>query len=212
LSGIVKVKISNKARHILSLQGVPSGLLQPFSLKPDDLLQNFPLPSVNECDATKWIDTDTQLDWLNLILEDLPITPYTLMCINTPRFFKARQLALLLFWRYLVDSMNHPRTYHDSLPIWRSVNLNFRNYLLEEYASGKHTRPNLLVIDGVYHDMPNIKCDKLHDIMQTLCDRPRILIFHGPDPFNFCVNALGTRPTYILNMDAPPPALRTRAI
>jgi hypothetical protein len=195
-----RINPNGRARQFLILHGVPGGLIQAVDLN----LVNLSAPLDIGQRRTMVIEANRQTQWFTTVRAKIPITPFVYLITSENRFLIARQTAVLLFWSYLLNAMNFPETMHNSRPLWHIPNTEFKNELLIEHTAGRHSQPNMLVLDGLSTNMPPSKISKVHDIVQTICDRPIILLIHGPKPFHYCVDNLGVRPKYLLNI-APSP-------
>jgi len=187
---------SDKARQLLLLYGVPRSLLGNYKLDIASSLGNLEITGERR---SRIVLVRQQRLWFRQIYQELPTQPKIIVCTSREFYLQARRVGLLLFWRYLEFSLNYPKEFANSRPVWYLPDLGFRNRLLEAYKAGEHDAANLVVIDNIYEDMPAIKLDKVRDLLQYLCDRPRLLIIHGTDPYNYCLQKLGVRPTQIFN-------------
>jgi hypothetical protein len=196
---IWRVKPSGKARQFLTLQGVPSGLLE-FSFDPTTSIANADVSTENK---GRIINPKQQLAWLNTILDDCSCEPAVFLFTSEQQYLMARRVATIVFWRYLANSLNYPRTFKASKPFWHIPNLEFKNPVLNNYMAGEHSQPNLLVLDSLSVNMPAVKASKVHDLLQAMCDRPRLLLVHGAKSYQYCIDQLGVRPNKLINFADP---------
>jgi hypothetical protein len=187
---------SDKAKQLLLMHGVPRSLLNDFKVNIAKELGNL---EIAQQQKNKIILASQQKRWFEQIYKQIDIDPAIIIISSTDFYLQARRTGLLLFWQYLSYSLNYPRDFKNSKPIWHLPDLSYKNNLLEAYHRGEHYKPNLLLIDSIYEDMPAIKVDKVHDLLQVFCDRPCILVIHGANPYNYCINRLGARPNKLLN-------------
>lgn len=193
------IHLSNKAKQFLLLHGAPTALLHPTRL---NLSKTFSPINIKSNQRDKAISTQQQLTWFRHLYQHLPIEPRLIVSVSNDYYQQARLTGLILFWRYLQYSLNYPEIFDNSAPIWYIPQLNFTAKTpLDAYQQGQHRAANLLVIDGIYQDMPAIKLDKVHDILQLMADRPRLLLLRSRDPYNYCLDKLGVRPNIIFNFD-----------
>jgi hypothetical protein len=154
---------------------------------------------VARANRSRIILASRQQSWFRQIYQQLPLEPGIIVCTSQDFYLTARRAGLLLFWRYLSYSLNFPKEFNDSTPLWYAPDLGFRNRLVEAYQRGEYQQPNLIVLDNIYQDMPAIKVDKIHDALQIFCDRPCLLLVRGTDPYNYCLAKLGVRPNRMVN-------------
>jgi hypothetical protein len=144
------------------------------------------------------VPVDKQLRWFDRMRSDFEF-PYFAVIGSGDAYMQARQLGTIIFWSHLAHALNSGN-YRAALPTWVAPTAEFRHTFMEEYKAGEHTAPLLLTVDNVYDDMPNIKLDKVRDLLQIMCDRPRLLIYNGLDPYQFCATKLGVSPNMTLNL------------
>ena len=189
---LYKINPSDKARQFMKMCGVPNGLLSPFTLDLTKLLVPF-----NHGNKTvKVISRSQQLNCWQFL--QTKFSPYVLIIASVDNYLQARQLATILLWRNLLNSLNHSKT--SALPVWHNPAGQYPNQLLLDYHNGKYREPSLLVLDNVYTDMSSHKRDKVSDILQTMNDRPQVIIFRGDDPNGYCTEQLGIKPNYRLQL------------
>lgn len=192
------IKISHKARQLLLLHGAPAAIVRPHTL---DLSRTLSIAEINSGKINRAISSKKQLTWFKHLYQDLPIEPKIIISNSMDFYEQARIIGLLLFWRYLSYSLNYPDIFHASTPLWYIPEAGFNTTPQEQYRRGRHREPNLLVVDLIHDDMPAAKVDKVHDLLQTMCDRPRLLLIRSQQPYNYCLNKLGVRPNMLFNIE-----------
>lgn len=80
-------------------------------------------------------------------------------------------------------------------PIWYLANGIFAKSVLQLKDN------KALFIDSLSDEMATYKFDKVHDICQRHCDKTIILIHHGRNGFNLCVDRFGVNPSMVFNLD-----------
>lgn len=185
---------SDRARKLLLLHQVPRSLLSDFTL--DIKRATVPLEI-----GKRVVTNRQQARWFRRLYREHSLAPQLIICSSQEYYLTARRAGLLLFTQYLIASVNYPKTYASSRPLWHTTDLQFRNRLIEQYEAGQHQQPNLLVLDNLHADMGAVKRDKIHDILQVFCDRPRLLLLHSRTPFDFCRQQFGIRPNQIIHFD-----------
>lgn len=189
----VNITPSGRSRQFLRMHGVPRALIRSTQFDLAKMLQPI------ELDKTL-IRTKQQIDWFRTLFKETPIEPRIIVVYSADYFYLARAFGLLLFWRYLENSLNYPHEFANSAPFWHWLSLGYKDRLLEAEEKGEHSAPNLLLLDGLYDDMPATKVDKVHDILQIFCDRPVMLVLHTKDAYNYCIDRLGGRPNILFNL------------
>jgi hypothetical protein len=189
---------TDRANQLLLLQGVPRSLLGGFTMDVTTALANLEIAGEKK---SRVVLANQQRRWFQQVYKQLPLQPLIMVCASTEFYLQARRTGLVMFWRYLMFSLNYPKEFNNSRPLWHSLDASFRNPLLAAYQKGEHQAANLLILDNVYQDMPLVKLDKTRDLLQCFCDRPRLLLLHGIDPYNYCRQRLGVQANYIFNIN-----------
>ena len=191
---LFKVNPSDKAAQFLQLANVPKGLLAPFSF---DLSKILATANIGNQTSAKLLPVAKQIEYFTRLRIDY--SPYVAIVCSVDNYSLARQISTVIFWAHLQHCLNNDKL-RGSMPHWLSVINDFKNEFMDNYNDGLHAAANLLVLDNIYADMPSTKLDKVIDVLQTLCDRPRLILFRGKDAYKYCVETLGVRPNMLLNV------------
>lgn len=189
----IKPRWDERARALLSVCGVPRGLLRDFSIDLSKSLVGAEIAAIDETKPPTILSVAKQKRVLYTLFDSKFTNPFVVGFNSSTNFLIARQMATVIFWQAIQQASRNAEIYRGQMPRWHYVAGGFDNVLVNEYQQGKHVAPLLLILDGLDTGMSSVKLEKTRDLLNVFCDRPRLLLISGDKPGEYVRDQLHIR-------------------
>ena len=201
----MKISYNDEQKRLLRTCGVPSGLIQDFTINWKDYIQTL-IDNDNEKPLYNYSIKD-QIDTIRSLAKINESKAKTIVLSAVDELTLLRKFTVPWFFNACEWSIQNPKHSLGTLPVWHYIDFSFNDSLLTTLR-GKEASDNfndckpMLVLDGVSTDSSGTKVEKLRDILNLSLDHTVILLLGGEKPFEFCKSKLGFKPKHFAQFSA----------
>lgn len=187
----MKIKYTERKQRVLTLSGVPKGLLVESEINPSQYLMSY----VEGNEKPVNISKGQQLKTLERI-KKAPIDIDCFILYSPQNYLELRRYLVPWFYNNIAYSNQHRLTTQGVLPVWHFLHGMFEDTLIKQLLRQDSNLDfdlyePLIVIDGVHTEQGAFKNDKLRDIVNLAGAHPLVILISGNEPIKFFAEKIG---------------------
>ncbi len=187
----MRIKYKDDQKRLLMACGVPKGLLVESTINADKMISNF----VSSQEKPLAISKKNQIDTLDVIRK-APIKKKMFIMHSEVDYLTLRRYLVPWFWNNVKYAKDHAIATQGVMPAWHYLHGSFEDNLIDRLLIRDPMKEfleqsPLIVVDGINTDQPNVKNDKLRDIINLASNHALILLVNGKDVAQFFNDKIG---------------------